>query len=135
MPQVANALARTAERAGAGLLVVELDLDTLLAGDAAVAARFATALAAAPRGRVWLASSTTSAATRPWSSRCGTSSRRAAPRAPRARIPARQRWAVLPSASRGMLGLHRDVCMSHDARLSEVPPEVACGELAQLHGE
>ncbi len=55
MPQVANALARTAERAGAGLLVVELDLDTLLAGGAAVAARFRAALAAAPRGRVRLA--------------------------------------------------------------------------------
>ncbi|KAK9843769.1 hypothetical protein WJX81_005645 [Elliptochloris bilobata] len=52
---VANALARTAERAGAGLIVVELDLYTLLAGDGAIAARFRAALAAVPRGRVRLA--------------------------------------------------------------------------------
>ena len=53
--QVANALARTAERACAGLVVVDLDLDTLLAGDAAITARFRAALAAVPRGRVRLA--------------------------------------------------------------------------------
>lgn len=53
--QVANALARTAERAGAGLVVVDLDLDTLVTGAEAIVARFRAALRGAPRGRVRLA--------------------------------------------------------------------------------
>lgn len=53
--QVANVMARAAERAGAGLVVVDMDLDTLLAGDNAITARFRAALAAVPRGRVRLA--------------------------------------------------------------------------------
>ena len=52
---MANALARTAERAGAGLVIVELDLATLLAGAEAIVARFRAALQGAPRGRVRLA--------------------------------------------------------------------------------
>lgn len=48
-------MARTAERAGAGLVIVDMDLDTLLAGDGAITARFRAALAAVPRGRVRLA--------------------------------------------------------------------------------
>lgn len=52
---MANALARTAERAGAGLVIVDLDLDTLLAGAEAIVARFRAALQGAPCGRVRLA--------------------------------------------------------------------------------